>query len=71
MTQCLEGASKGLMAKIMVASGGTKYSLCAFGKVVENITNASSDQISTSMLLKAEPFKMIQVDGIIQNVLRN
>ena len=34
MVQCLDG---GLMAKLMIASASEKLSLCAFGKIVENI----------------------------------
>ena len=30
-----------------------------------------ADEVSIATLLKAEPFKMIHVDGIIQNVSRN
>ena len=70
MIQCLDNASKGLMAKLMLASGGTKYTLCAFGKVVETIADTSSDQVTISTILKAKPFKMIHVDGIIQFVSR-
>ena len=61
MIQCLD-TSKGLMAKLMLASGGTKYTLCAFGKVVETIADTSSDQVNISTILKAKPFKMIHVN---------
>ena len=70
MTQCLDSSSNGLMAKLMLASGGTKYTLCAFGKVVTTIADTPSDQITITTLLKAKPFKMIHVDGIIQSVSR-
>ena len=70
MTQCLDSSSNGLMAKLMLASGGTKYTLCAFGKIVTTIADTPSDQITITTLLKAKPFKMIHVDGIIQSVSR-
>ena len=70
MVQCLHSGSKGLMAKLMLASGAEKLSLCAFGKIVENITEKPADEVSIATLLKAKPFKMIHVDGIIQSVSR-
>ena len=70
MVQCLESANKGLMAKLMLASGGDKHTLSAFGKIVENIADKPADEISITTLLKAKPFKIIHVDGIIQSVSR-
>ena len=40
------------------------------GKIVENIAEKPADEVSIATLLKAKPFKMIHVDGIIQNVSR-
>lgn len=70
MVQCLDGGSKGLMAKLMIASAAENLSLCAFGKIVENIAEKPVGEVSIATLLKANPFKMIHVDGIIQNVSR-
>ena len=55
------------MAKLMLASGGDKHTLSAFGKIVENIADKPADEISITALLKAKPFN---VDGIIQSVSR-
>ena len=70
MVQCLDGGSEGLIAQLMVASGAEKLSLCAFGKIVESIAEKPADDVSMGTLLKAKPFKMIHVDGIIQSVSR-
>ena len=70
MIQCLDSGSKGIMAKLMLASGPQKYTLRAFRKVIENIADKPADDISITVLLKAQPFKMIHVDGIIQSVSR-
>ena len=47
MVQCLDSGSKGLMAKFMISSGAEKLSLCAFGKIVENI--AAADEVSIAI----------------------
>lgn len=70
MVQCLDSGNKGIMAKLMLASGGDKHTLYAFGKIVESIADKPADEISITTLLKAKPFKMIHVDGIIQSVSR-
>ena len=70
MVQCLDNGNKGLMVKLMLASGGDKHTLNAFGKIVESIADKPADEISTTTLLKAKPFKMIHIDGIIQSVSR-
>ena len=70
MMQCIDNGSNGIMAKLMVVSGGTKLILCAFGKVVENIATKPAEEVTIPALLKATPFKMTHVDGIIQNISR-
>ena len=57
-------------AKLMVATAIEKLSLCAFGNIVENIAEKPADEVSIGTLLKAKPFKMIHVNGIIQSVSR-
>ena len=37
---------------------------------MENIAEKPADEVSIATLLNAKPFKMIHVDGIIQNVSR-
>ena len=70
MVRCLDGGNKGLMAKLMVASGAEKLTLCAFAKIIENIAEKPGDEVVIGALLKSKPFKIIHVDGIIQSISR-
>lgn len=70
MTQFVDSGKSGLNVQLLVEGGGEKVTLRAFGKVVENIADKPAADVSTSSLLKAMPFNMTHVDGIIQSINR-
>ena len=70
MTQFIDSGKSGLNVRLLVEGGGEKITLRAFGKVIENIADQSAVDISMSSLLKAKPFNMTYVDGIIQSINR-
>lgn len=70
MTQFVDSGKSGLNVQLLVEGGGEKLTLHAFGKVVENIADKPAVDVSMSSLLKAKPFNMTHVDGIIQSINR-
>ena len=70
MTQFVDSGKSGLNVQLLVEGGGEKLTLRTFGKVVENIADKPAVDVSMSSLLKAKPFNMTCVDGIIQSINR-
>ncbi len=70
MLQCVDAGTQGLNAQFMIEGGGEKLTLRAFGKIVEDIAQKPADEVSMGVLLKAKPFTIVHVDGIIQSISR-
>lgn len=70
MMQCFDTSHQGLSAQLMVEGGWEKLTLRAFGKVLEDIVEKPADEVTMGTLLKAKPFKVVHLDGIIQSVRR-
>ena len=70
MVQCLDGGRQGMTNKLMIEGGGEKLTLRAFGKVLEDIAQKPADEVSMGSLVKAKPFTLVHVDGIIQSISR-
>ena len=70
MLQCLDAGGQGLSVQVMIAGNGEMFTLRAFGKIVENIAQKPADEVSMGALLKAKPFNMVYLDGIIQSISR-
>lgn len=70
MLQCIDSGKQGLCAQFLIDSHGEKFTLRAFGNVIEKIAEKSANDISMGTLLKTKPFFMVHVDGIIQSISR-
>lgn len=72
MMQCINAGKEEFGAHIMVKAETETESipLHAFGKVVEDICQKPSGEITMVSLLKAKPFTVVYRDGIIQSVVR-
>ena len=70
MMQCINAWKEEFSAHIMVKAQTESFPLRAFGKVVEDICQKPSGEITMVSLLKAKPFTVVYRDGIIQSVVR-
>ena len=70
MMQCINAGKEEFSAHIMVKAQTECIPLRAFGKVVEDICQKPSGEITMVSLLKAKPFTVVYRDGIIQSVVR-
>ena len=57
-------------AHVIVDIGDAVLSLCAFGKVLQDITETPVEAVTEPVLLRAKPFTMFHKDGIIQSITR-
>ena len=70
MMQCINARKEEFSAHIMVKGETENIPLRAFGKVVEDISQKPSGEITMVSLLKAKPFTVVYCNGIIQSVVR-
>ena len=72
MIQCMDDCKCSISAQLTVKTNDSIMTLCAFDKVVYSITQKrSSENVSTKVLVKAKPFAMYHLTGIIQSISRD
>ena len=68
--QCMDDTKRSISAQLMVKVDGSIMNLRAFNKVIYDITKMrESENITPNMLIKAQPFNIYHLNGIIQSVI--
>lgn len=70
MTQCLLGLEMDVSVQLIIKSVNGSVTLRAFGKVIKDIVEKPSTEVTERELLKAKKFDAVYSEGIVQSIVR-
>ena len=70
MTQCLSFLEMDVSVQLIIKSENGSVTLRAFGKVIKDIVQKPSTEVTEMELLKAKKFDVVYSEGIVQSIAR-